>query len=362
MTAPAPFTYTALPSRILFGAGRAAELPAEIESLGARRAMVLSTPDQREAAARIAAPLGAALGTLFSGAVMHTPVEVTERALGVLREAGCDVLVAIGGGSTTGLAKALALRTDLPQVVIPTTYAGSEVTAILGQTEGGLKSTLRSPKVLPEVVIYDPELTLSLPPALSATSGLNAIAHAVEALYASDANPIVSLMAEEGIRALGHALPAILANPADREARAAALYGAWLSGTCLGAVGMALHHKLCHVLGGTFDLPHAETHAVILPHAAAYNAPAAPEALGRAARALGVAGGEAAEAGPALAALAARLGAPRALRALGMPEEGIATAVRLTLESSYPNPRAPDAASLAALLRRAWDGAPPAAD
>ncbi|EHL97534.1 alcohol dehydrogenase, iron-dependent, partial [Acetobacteraceae bacterium AT-5844] len=274
-----PFTYAPLPARVLFGAGRAAELPAELAALGARRAMVLSTPAQREMAAGIAAPLGSAFGAAFSGAAMHTPVEVTERALDALREAGCDGLVAIGGGSTTGLAKALALRTGLPQVVIPTTYAGSEVTPILGQTEGGMKSTLRSPKVLPQVVIYDPDLTLSLPPSLSATSGLNAIAHAVEALYARDANPVVSLMAEEGIRALGAALPAILASPSDRVAREGALYGAWLCGTCLGAVGMALHHKLCHVLGGTFDLPHAETHAVILPHAAAYNAPAAPEAL-----------------------------------------------------------------------------------
>lgn len=353
----APFTYAALPARVLFGVGRAAELPAEIAALGARRAMLLSTPEQREAAARVAAPLGDALGASFAGAAMHTPVEVTERALEAVREAACDVLVAVGGGSTTGLAKALALRTDLPQVVIPTTYAGSEVTPILGQTEGGMKSTLRSPKVLPEVVIYDPALTHSLPPSLSATSGLNALAHAVEALYARDANPVVSLMAEEGIRALGAALPSILADPGNAEARAGALYGAWLCGTCLGAVGMALHHKLCHVLGGTFDLPHAETHAVILPHAAAYNAAAAPQALARAARALG-----AEEAGAGLAALAARLGAPRALRDLGMPQEGIATAVRLTLESTYPNPRTPDASSLTALLRRAWAGEPPAAD
>jgi maleylacetate reductase len=352
-----PFTYAPLPARVLFGIRRAVELPAEVAALGIRRAMVLSTPGQREMAARIAAPLGDAHAATFSGATMHTPVEVTERALAALREAGCDGLVAIGGGSTTGLAKALALRTDLPQVVIPTTYAGSEVTPILGQTEGGMKSTLRSLKVLPEVVIYDPDLTLGLPPTLSATSGLNAIAHAMEALYAPDANPVISLMAEEGIRALGAALPAILADPADRQARSGALYGAWLCGTCLGAVGMALHHKLCHVLGGTFDLPHAETHAVILPHAAAYNAPAAPDALRRAARAL-----DAEEAGPALAALAARLGAPRALRDLGMPEDGIGTAVRLTLESTYPNPRAPDAASLTELLRRAWAGEPPAAD
>ena len=173
-----------------------------------------------------------------------------------------DGLVAVGGGSTIGLAKAIALRTGLPQVAIPTTYAGSEMTDILGETEGGAKTTRRSEAVRPEAVIYDVELTRSLPPGLSATSGLNAIAHAAEALYARDGNPVIALMAEEGVRALAAALPAIVADPGDMAARGDALYGAWLCGLCLGAASMALHHKLAHVLGGSFDLPHAETHAV----------------------------------------------------------------------------------------------------
>ena len=186
-----------------------------------------------------------------------------------------------------GLGKAIALRTDLPQIVLPTTYAGSEMTPILGETKDGVKTTQRTPKVLPEVVIYDVDLTLGLPPAIAATSGMNAMAHAVEALYAKDRNPVISLMAEEGIRSLARALPGIAEDPQDREARSDALYGAWLCGTCLGAVGMALHHKLCHVLGGAFDLPHAETHTIVLPHAVAYNASAAPDAMDRVARALG---------------------------------------------------------------------------
>ena len=173
--------------------------------------------------------------------------------------------------------------------MIPTTYAGSEMTPILGETEAGAKKTQTTSKVLPEAVIYDVELTLSLPPRLSAASGMNAMAHAVEALYARDGNPVVSLMAEEGLRALAASLPTIVRDPSDVAAREGAQYGAWLCGMCLGAVGMALHHKLCHVLGGTFDLPHAETHAIVLPHAAAYNSAAAPEAMTRVARALGVA-------------------------------------------------------------------------
>lgn len=352
----APFTYAPLPGRVLFGAGRVAEIGAELAQLGVRRALVLSTPGQRALAERVAAPLGAAQGALFAGAAMHTPVEVTESALAVLRATGCDGLVAIGGGSAIGLGKALALRIGLPQLAVPTTYAGSEVTPILGQTEGGQKTTLRSAEVLPEVVIYDPDLTLSLPAAISATSGLNAVAHAVEALYARDANPVVSLMAEEGLRALAAALPVVVADPGDRAARATALYGAWLCGTCLGTVGMALHHKVCHALGGAFGLPHAETHAVMIAHVAAYNAAAAPEALGRAARALG-----GAEASRAIWDLAGRLRAPRALRDLGMSEEGIPRAVALVLEGTYWNPRTPDAASLEAMLRRAWAGTPPEA-
>src|SRR5262249_22038322 len=160
----------------------------------------------------------------------------------------------------------------------PTTYAGSEMTTILGETKDGVKTTQKSLKVLPEVVIYDVELTLTLPPALSAVSGLNAIAHAVEALYAQDGNPVVSLIAVEGISALARSLPIIIEDPRGRPARSDALCGAWLCGLCLGSVGMALHHKLCHTLGGLFDLPHGDTHAILLPHSTAYNAPAAPAA------------------------------------------------------------------------------------
>ena len=219
---------------------------------------------------------------------MHTPVEVTEDALAFVQKSGVDCLVALGGGSTIGLAKAIALRTDLPQIAIPTTYAGSEMTPILGETKDGLKTTQKSMKVLPETVIYDVGLTMTLPAGLSGTSGINAIAHSVEALYAEDANPIISVLAEQSIAALGRALPKIAADPQHRDARSDAQYGAFLAGACLGSVGMALHHKLCHTLGGTFDLPHSETHTIVLPHALAYNAPAVPKAVDAVSRALGV--------------------------------------------------------------------------
>ena len=329
------FVYQSAPMRVVFGAGTLRQLPDELSRLGVVSALVLATPRQNDLVAGIREMIGDRFAGVFTGAVMHTPVEVTERAMETVRDVRADCLVAIGGGSTTGLGKAIALRTDLPQIVLPTSYAGSEMTPVVGQTSGGIKTTQSSPKILPEIVIYDVDLTMTMPPGLSATSGINAIAHAVEALYARDRNPVISLMAQEGIRTLAHALPIICAQPDDKTARTDALYGAWLSGICLGAVGMALHHKLCHTLGGSFNLPHAETHTVILPHALAYNAPAAPEAMTRIATALG-----APDAARGLHDLARKLAAPASLREIGMPESGIDQAADLAVKNPYWNPRA----------------------
>jgi maleylacetate reductase len=348
------FIYNGLPARIIFGTGTRAAVGDEMARLGCARALVLSTPGHAEAARALAATLGDKAAGLFARAAMHTPVGISEAAVAEARAVAADCTVALGGGSTTGLGKAIALRTDLPQIVIPTTYAGSEMTPIIGETAGGQKTTQRTLKVLPEVVIYDVDLTLTLPPKLSVTSGMNAIAHAVEALYAQDRNPIVSLMAEECVRALAGALPAVVRRPGDGEARSDALYGAWLGGACLGLVGMALHHKLAHVLGGSFDLPHAETHTVVLPHALAYNASAAEDAARRIAMALGTDDGA-----RGLFDLAGKLGAPRSLRELGMPEDGIDRAADIAVQNPYWNPRPIERAAIRDLIARAWAGAPP---
>ncbi len=353
-----PFSYTAHPARIVFGAGALAELGAEVERLGARRALVLSTPEQAGAAERVAAMLGERAAGVFPRAVMHVPVETARAARDEAARLGADCAVAIGGGSTTGLGKAIALESALPIVAVPTTYAGSEVTPIWGLTEGGVKKTGRDPRVLPRTVIYDPELTLTLPPGLTVTSGLNAIAHAAEGLYAHDGNPITALMAEEGVRALAAALPRLAEAPQDLDARGEALYGAWLCGSVLGAVAMGLHHKLCHTLGGSFELPHAEVHTVVLPHAMAYNAQQAPQAMARLARALGAA--QADDAPRALFDLAARLGVPTSLAAIGMPAAGLDRAAELATTTPYPNPRPLERAALRALLQRAYEGRPPA--
>jgi alcohol dehydrogenase class IV len=350
----APFTYVAYPSRVVFGPGTLDGLGAELDRLGVHRALLLSTPEQVALAEQVRQQLGNAARGIFARATMHTPVEVTKDALAEVQALGADGFVALGGGSTIGLGKALALRTDLPLVAVPTTYAGSEMTTILGETEGGRKTTQRTPKVLPKAVIYDVELTLSLPAGLLATSGVNALAHAVEALYAHDTNPIIGLMAEDGVAALGRSLPRIVRDPSDREARTDAQYGAWLCATCLGVVAMALHHKVCHVLGGSFNLPHAETHTVMLPHATAYNAPEVPEAMRRIARALGVE-----NAANGLFELAKSLAAPTSLRELGMPEDGIDTALRQIMQDQYWNPRKLEPDALRAMLARAWTGEPP---
>jgi maleylacetate reductase len=351
------FIYQALPARVVFGSGTVSHVKAEAERLGGRRAIVLSTPGRGE---RLAEDIAGHLGSLGAGvcarAAMHTPVEVTESALAAVQETGADILVAVGGGSTIGLSKALALRSDLPQIVLPTTYAGSEMTPVLGETAEGRKTTQRNPKVLPETVIYDVELTLTLPASVSATSGMNAIAHAVEALYAEDGNPVVLLMAEEGIARMARALPRIAADPSDAEARTDALYGAFLCGSVLGVTTMALHHKLAHVLGGMFDLPHAETHTALLPHSMAYNAAAAPDAMERISRAI-----DAPDASRGIHDLAMSLGASMALRDLGMPKEGIDAAVDEALANPYGNPRPLDASGLRALLARAWKGEAPSA-
>ena len=350
------FTYRSAPSHVVFGSGTLAQLPEVIRQVGGKRVLLLSKPRR---AAQVEA-LGSALGSLkfayFHDATLHTPVHVTERAMQLVSAESIDVVVALGGGSTIGLGKAITLRSGIPQIAVPTTYSGSEMTPILGETQNGRKTTQRSAKVMPRAVIYDVELTLGLPIGLSGTSGINAIAHAAEGLYAQESNPVMQLIAEEGIRSLAASLPQIAKDPYGREARSQALYGAWLCGMVLGNVGMALHHKLCHSVGGRFDLPHAETHAIILPHVIGYNAPAIPDAMLRLGRALNTG-----DPAGALFDLARSVGAPAALKALGMPRDGVNEATDDAMENAYWNPRLLDRTAIADLLTRAWSGERPLA-
>ena len=348
------FVYDQPASRVIFGAGAFDRIAEEVRRLGATRALVLSTPEQRGSAEDAARRMGGLSAGIFAEAVMHVPIETARAAREMARGVNADCCVAIGGGSTIGLGKAIALESALPIVAVPTTFAGSEMTPIYGLTEAGVKKTGRDRRVLPKTVIYDPELTLTLPARIAGQSGMNAIAHCVEGLYAPDGNPIISLFCAEGIRALARSLPAIVRDPGNLAARSDALYGAFLAGTVLGAVSIGIHHKLCHTLGGSFNLPHAEVHTVILPHAVAFNSEAAPEAMRIVAEALGVK-----SAALGLYDLAVAIGAPVALKDIGMPEDGLERAAELATQNPYVNPRTVEYAGVLELLRDAYAGRRP---
>ncbi|MEU2680498.1 maleylacetate reductase [Streptomyces sp. NPDC007107] len=349
------FTYDALPGRIVFGAGTARHaLSDEINALGAQRLLLVASESEIGLARELCVPFADRIAAEFTGIRPHVPVEVAESA----REAaaGADLVLCVGGGSTTGTAKAVALTTGLPIVAVPTTYAGSEVTSVWGMTEGTRKTTGTDRRVLPRTVVYDSDLTLTLPAALSVASGLNAMAHCVEAFWAPRRNPVSSAVAEDGIRHLAAGLPTVAADPADSAARAELLLGAYLAGSAFAVAGSGLHHKICHVLGGAFDLPHAQTHAIVLPHVLAFNAAHAPDAAQRIAAALGQP-----DPAAALHELGTKLGVPAGLRELGLNEDDIDTVLADILAlAPTDNPRAVTADGLRTMVHAAWAGTDPA--
>lgn len=353
------FEYNSNPGRVVFGSGTVTKIPEELSKIQAENPLLLSTPQQISHAEDVGKILNGKFAGLFSEATMHTPTDVTERAVQLARSLKADSIISVGGGSTIGLGKAISIRTSLPHIAVPTTYAGSEVTPILGETADGRKETRSDPRILPGTVIYDVDLTLTLPASLTMTSGVNAIAHAVEALYARNGNPVINLLAQEGTRALASALPQLVNNPTLKEARLSALYGAWLCGTCLGSVGMSLHHKLCHTLGGSFNLPHADTHTIVLPHALAFNAPKVPDAMKRLAEVLPDSNGDAVQ---GLNVLLKKLKCARSLEAFGMKEEDIDQAADIAVSKPYWNPREIERSAVRELIRRAWAGEDARAD
>lgn len=360
-----PFIYTAHPARVLFGSGTLLKIDDEVSLLNATKPFILATPGQGPLISKIRSILhaGSIVGDIpcYGKATLHTPIEVTEDALRLANAHQTDCIISIGGGSVIGLGKALAVRTGWPHIAIPTTYSGSEMTSILGELIDGVKNTRSDPRILPKTVIYDVDLTLDLPPRLSATSGINAMAHAVEALYAENANPIIMLMAKEGIRALARSLPIIVQDPSAKDARSSALYGAWLCATTVGSptIGPGLHHKLCHAIAGSFGLPHSATHTILLPHALAYNAPNVQQAMQSIAECLPNSDGDAIK---GLTLLLTRLGVPRGLKDLGFKESDIDKATDIAVSKPYPNPREFDRDKIRELVRRAWAGEEPRAD
>ncbi len=350
------FKYKALPWNIIFGAGARKRLPEELAKLGHSRALVLTTPNQADTGQEIVSLLGDKAAGLFDRAIMHVPGETLDQATAEVKRLGADCTVSIGGGSTTGLGKALAFHLDLPNIVLPTSYAGSEMTNLWAVTRDNRKTTRRDSIVVPTLSIYDPELTLTLPPAFAAASGMNAMAQAVANAAAEDANPFSAVMALEGIRALAENLPLIITEPGNMDARAGALYGACLAAAALGTGTTGLHHRLCHTFGGTFNTPHAETHTILLPHSVAYNAGARPAATHRIAEALGVS-----NAATGLFDLAGNLGAPTALKDIGVKETDLDEAAAVTVEKPVNNPEPVTRERVRALLDNAFHGKPPRA-
>jgi maleylacetate reductase len=360
---PAPFTYDANPGRVVFGIGSLARVGEESARLGGRRVLVITDAEAKAIADAVVEQLGDRVALVWDEVKQHVPIELAERARAAATAAAIDSIVCIGGGSSTGLAKAIALTHAVPVLAVPTTYAGSEMTPIYGLTgpssgDTSHKATGKDPIVQPRTVVYDPELTVGLPSAVTGPSAFNALAHCVEALYASGANPVITLLALDGIAAIGRSITTCVREPANLDARSDVLYGAYLAGVSLGATGTALHHKCCHVLGGTFHLVHGEVNAVILPNAVAYNAPAVPELMVKVGTALGAPAGV--SAARALFDLAASIGAPSSLKALSMPYDGLDDAAARTVADTTVNPRPVNVASVRAMLEDAYGGRRPA--
>ena len=368
------FTADWLGQRIVFADGALERLPAEAAALGAERVLLIAgvpgeVPD------RAAALLAGRLAGRFDDVRQHVPADAAAAVANRARLVRADLVVSIGGGSATGLAKICALETLLPVLAVPTTYAGSEMTPVWGRTEGGVKRTGRDPRVLPSTVIYDPALLTGMPAALAGVSGMNALAHCVEALYAPAADPLTSLSALEGIALIASWLPAVspaartgAARPSgagdqDREGAESAaavralLWASCLAGRAFGTAGGSLHHSLCHLLGGSADLPHAETHAVVLPHVVAFLAPALGPDRDRLASALGT---DPAGVAGAIWDLGQSTGTPAGLRALGLPEDSLPALADAVAERRLASPRPVSRADALALLTAAWHGERPA--
>ena len=366
------FVHTFLPGRVAFGAGSLDRVAAEIEGLGVRRVLLIATKSARDAADVVEVELGDRFAGRIDGVAQHVPTEVAEDARAKAREIGADGIVAIGGGSAIGLAKAVALTSGQPKspaggvadgqttggsvglsiVAVPTTYAGSEMTPVWGETTDGSKATGTDLKVLPRIVVYDPVLSQHLPKGVTAASVANAIAHCVEAVWTPKADPITETTAVEGLRALTTGLQQILQDPTDLEARDNLLYGACLAGSALATAGTGLHHKLCHLLGGTYNLPHAETHAAVLPQVTRLNAPAIPRAKARLEEAL-----QADDLAAGLYDLFRQAEVPTSLRELGLSQDQAREAAHAFQPSANPIPLTEELVE--EILTRAWDGTRP---
>lgn len=353
--ATAAFTWVAQGSRVTLRAGGLEIAAAEVERLGARRVLLIGGGrSSAPAVERLRTALGSRLAAVVEGATQHVPDALADAAVARAAGVSADAVVTVGGGSVTGLGKAVAMAASIPLVAVPTTYAGSEMTSVWGRTTAGRKVTGRDPRALPVAVVYDPELCAGMPARLAAASGMNALAHCVEALWAAGRNPITDVLAVEGARRLVAGLPRIAAGGGDTDTHAGNLVGACLAGLAFAQAGGGIHHRTCHVLGGGWGLPHAETHAVVLPYATALVAWRAPAPVGRVAGLLG-----AGDAPVGLWALRVALGLPESLAELGMPEIGLDEAASRIVAAAPDDPLVAGEQAVRAMLEAAYAGARP---
>jgi maleylacetate reductase len=322
----ASFSFAQPAVHVTFRSGGLASLPDALRASEAKRPLLVPSGSQHGAADRAEATDIGFVGR-FEGVTPHVQAESVDALRALADERDADSFVALGGGSAIDLCKAACFETSR-------TVVGSVV--------------WRAPRA----IVYDPALTLDFPLRASAGSAMNALAHCVEGLYAPQAQPLALLAAEEAIRQIGPALRALPQAPRDPDLRGELLYGAYLAGVALAGTGMALHHRICHILGGRYGIAHGDANAVILPHAVRFNAPAARDAIARVARALGTE-----DAATALAALARDAGAPTSLGELELPERELPVIAELVLAQPLTNPRPVDTAAVLQLLEKAWHGA-----
>lgn len=347
------FDHATLGQRVIFGSGKAVEnAVAAIDALSAQRVLLIADAFASEVSDAIAsrAPIVARIHDI----VQHVPAERARAAVAIALDDSIDAILTIGGGSSTGLAKIVARDTGLPIIAVPTTFAGSEATDVWGITEGERKLNGSDPKVLPRVIVYDAELSASLPGHLALSSGLNAVAHAVDSLWAPRADPINQALGAESLRALVPALRGLKNDPHDLDAREQALYGAYLAAVAFASAGSGMHHKICHALGGAYGLSHSEMHATVLPYVTAFNVPAAPAAAERIATAFG---GSPADVAETLRAFRDELGIRGGLKALGLAESAIADAAAIAFPLIPPsNPRSFTQDDIESIIGAAWRG------
>ena len=317
-----PFEMKLPPGWIVFGPGTLHRVSDVVERIGVGRIMLVAGRSAAVISESVRTQLGERIVAMHDDVRQHVPEELADIAVRRARDTNADGVITVGGGSSIGLGKVVAVSLEVPLIAIPTTYAGSEMTPVYGIT-GKQKVTRRDPRALPKAVVYDPTTTLGLPPRVTATSGLNALAHCMEAIVGPGATPFSALVAREAAALLPDALRACVHDGSDLAARSAAQYAAFLAGRSLALAGTGLQHKLAHILGGRYGAIHAEVHAVLLPHVAAFHEEEAPVKMAAFARVLGANR----DASDALRHLAIDTGAPSSLEELGLPRAAIDVAM-----------------------------------